>query len=120
MPQLLSIGDVCLMPATLREGFSMAGIESMASGLPLIATASGCYPEIIKDRFNGLLCGEEALFDNLVNALQVCLADRELVRVMGRNARRYVEEKLPREKNMANYCKFLDGAWEDIDSDMTV
>lgn len=120
MSHLLHAGDVCLMPATLREGFSMAGIEAMAAGLPIIATDSGCYPEIIKDKFNGILCVEEELFANLVAALKLCMADRDLVKFMGSNARHYVEKKLPRKKVIANYCNFLDGHWENIDSDMSV
>ncbi|WP_136810721.1 glycosyltransferase family 4 protein [Desulfosediminicola flagellatus] len=120
MSYLLSAGDVCLMPATLREGFSMAGIEAMAAGLPLIATASGCYPEIIKDKFNGLLCEESELFENMISALKLCLTDRDLVKRMGVNARSYVENKLPRKKVINNYCRFLDNEWENIDSDMSV
>jgi glycosyltransferase involved in cell wall biosynthesis len=120
MPELLNASDVCLMPATLREGFSMAAIEAMAAGLPVIATASGCYPEIIVDKFNGLLCAEEELFKNLLAALELCSEDRNLVKIMGSNARKYIVEKLPREKVIGNYCHFLNGEWESIDSDMSV
>jgi alkylation response protein AidB-like acyl-CoA dehydrogenase len=62
----------------------------------------------------------EELFDNLVAALKLCLADPELVSFMGANARSYVEQKLPRQKVITNYCKFLDGDWESIDADMSV
>ncbi|MCI5193893.1 MAG: glycosyltransferase [Candidatus Electrothrix sp. AU1_5] len=118
MPELLQAADVCLMPATCREGFSMAGLEAMASGLPLIAPATGCYPEIIKDRVNGLLCREEALFTDVVAALQLCLDDPELLKSLGENARNYVVSTLPREKNINNFCKFLDDDWENIDTFM--
>ncbi|MCI5116456.1 MAG: glycosyltransferase [Candidatus Electrothrix sp. LOE1_4_5] len=118
MPDLLRVADVCLMPATWREGFSMAGLEAMASGLPLIAPSTGCYPEIIQDRVNGLLCREEALFTDVVTALQLCLDDSNLLKSLGKNAREYVTSTLPRDKNIDNFCKFLDDDWEAIDSNM--
>ena len=39
---------------------------------------------------------------------------------MGKSARHYVVMKLSREKVLTNYCKFLDGDWEGIESDMSV
>lgn len=120
MPELLHASDVCWMPATLREGFSMAAIEAMAAGLPVIATASGCYPEIIRDGYNGWLCSEEDLFYDFLSAIRRCAEDRELVKTMGVNARTYVTEKLPRNKVLDNYCHFLEGDWEDIERDMSV
>ncbi len=48
--------DVFLFPSIWEEPFSIVLLEAMAAGLPVIATATGGTPEVIRDRENGLLC----------------------------------------------------------------
>ena len=98
----------------------MASLEAMACGVPLIATASGCYLEIVKDGFNGILCRPDYLMDDFIKALIMCEANRSLASQLGTNARNYVENKLPRSKVIGNFCSFLDGRYENIDSDMSL
>ena len=55
MPQLLQNFDVLLVPSMWQEPFSRIVLEGMASGLAVIATATGGTTEILKDGKNGLL-----------------------------------------------------------------
>jgi len=48
--------DLQIMPSRL-EGFPMALLEALGSGIPIIATRVGGIPEIIKNNRNGLIVG---------------------------------------------------------------
>ena len=71
---------------TLSEGFSLALIEAMTSGLPIVTTPVGGAPDILID-------GKSALFvstsdvDALTGALTILLDDRSLRSQLGQNAR---------------------------------
>lgn len=54
VPQLLSCCDVSVLPSW-AEGLPNAVIESLAAGLPVVATRVGGIPEIIEDGESGLL-----------------------------------------------------------------
>jgi glycosyltransferase involved in cell wall biosynthesis len=91
----------------------------MASGLPLIASDSGCYSEIVKDGYNGILCAVEDLFDAGFQALKKLSTDRELADSMGRNARSYSVSKLSREKVLSNFIAVLEDRSDAIDNDLS-
>ena len=46
--------DLFVLPS-LKEGLAYALLEASAAGLPIIATAVGGNPEVVKNNFNGLL-----------------------------------------------------------------
>ena len=54
VPDLLSALDLFVLPSH-SEGVSLALLEAMAAGLPVIATAVGGLPEVVTDGENGLL-----------------------------------------------------------------
>ncbi|WP_165250226.1 glycosyltransferase [Paludisphaera soli] len=74
------------------EGLSNAVLESLAAGLPTIATAVGANPSLIRDGFNGLLvpAGEPA---RLAAAMDRLLSDPAAAGAMGRAARRSVGDR---------------------------
>jgi glycosyltransferase involved in cell wall biosynthesis len=51
---LLKAADIFVMPS-LREGTSIAILEAMAAGVPVVATEVGGNPELIVDRVTGML-----------------------------------------------------------------
>ena len=58
--EILKSVHVCVVPSVWQEGFGLMVIESMAAGVPVIATRVGGMAEIIDDGFDGLLaipCG---------------------------------------------------------------
>ncbi len=119
MPDLYRAADFCLMPALCREGFSMSAVEALASGLPVIAPDSGCYPEIIRNGHNGVLCPQENLLRDGYLAITRLAADSAAVRRMSANARTYAEYRLSREKVLANFEAALEGDYERIDDDLS-
>lgn len=55
IPQVCKCADVGVLPS-LREGLGLAGIEMLASGLPLVASNVQGIPDYVKDGVNGYLC----------------------------------------------------------------
>ncbi|PHQ26363.1 glycosyl transferase [Marinobacter guineae] len=65
---LLAQADVFLLPST-QEGFSLATVEAMLAGVPVVATRSGGPEEIITSGCNGLLIACAAP-DEIANAIE--------------------------------------------------
>ena len=102
IPDLLSALDLSVLPSH-SEGVSLALLEAMAAGLPVIATAVGGLPEVVTDGVNGLLIPPQDP-EALAQALARLLEDPALAKELGENARQHVEahfslERLGREIN---------------------
>ncbi|HEX9876074.1 MAG TPA: glycosyltransferase family 4 protein [Gammaproteobacteria bacterium] len=82
--------DIFLLPS-LSESFSMALLEGMASGLPVVATKVGGIPELVEDGANGFLvpCGDP---ERLAAALDRLVESRELRARLGSNNRHKIEQ----------------------------
>ena len=75
---------------SFSEGLSMTLLESMAHGIPIVATRVGGNPELVQDGLNGYLVpvlDTRALVDRIVELLR----DRELREKMGREGRSIAE-----------------------------
>lgn len=87
----LAAMDVFLM-SSRYEGLPLALLEAQAAGLPVVATAVGGVPEVIRDGRTGILVpfGEVGA---LVAALERLLGDPGFRRAMGDRGRRRVESE---------------------------
>jgi L-malate glycosyltransferase len=70
MPQLYQNVDILLFP-TVREGFGLAVLEAMASGLPIVTTNCSSLPELVIHEKGGYLCdpGDPAGYADKINHL---------------------------------------------------
>ena len=86
MPELLTSGELAVFPS-LMEATSVAALEAMSCGLPVVATSVGGLPEIVDDEVGALVppADAEALADGIVRILED--PDRE---ALGRRARERV------------------------------
>jgi glycosyltransferase involved in cell wall biosynthesis len=73
------------------EGMPNVLLEAMACGLPIIATSVGGIPDIIRDGCNGLVIAPDDV-PALRLALTSLMTDHDLVRRLGKQARKDAEE----------------------------
>jgi glycosyltransferase involved in cell wall biosynthesis len=90
VPELLSCCNLSVLPSW-AEGLPNAVIESLAAGLPVVATKVGGIPEIIEDGKSGLLVPAHDPA-SLANAILRVLNDTELARRLGRAGRERAQE----------------------------
>lgn len=91
VPALLSLLDAFVLPS-LSEGLSMALLEAMAAGIPVVATRVGGNPEVVVDGDTGFLVEAESpgsIADGVVRLLR----DKGQAAHMGESGRRRVHEK---------------------------
>jgi glycosyltransferase involved in cell wall biosynthesis len=76
----LRASDLLVMPS-LSEGLPVVGVEALAQGVAIAATAAGGLAELVQDGRNGILCpvGDG---DCYIDGLRRCLADREALAAM--------------------------------------
>ncbi len=86
--RLMSAMDVLTLPSRY-EACSMAIIEGMALGKPVVATRAGGNPELVEHEATGLLIERNP--EGLANALIQILSDPIRMREMGQEARRRAE-----------------------------
>jgi sugar transferase (PEP-CTERM/EpsH1 system associated) len=88
--ELLNAMDVYVLPS-VNEGICNSLLEAMATGLPVIATATGGNPEVVADGDSGLLF-PVGNFRQLADQLLVLQAGRDLCTKLGQHALRRVRE----------------------------
>ena len=104
VPDLLRLSDIAVL-ASEQEGFSNAILESMAAGLPVIATNVGGNPEAVVDGETGILVSPRAP-DQLARAIETLVADPERRKVMGQAGFRRLNEQFTVEHCVAEYEAF--------------
>jgi len=108
MPALYRQMDILLMP-TVREGFSLAVLEAMACGLPVVASDCSSLPEQIDNGMGGFLCpiGDVEAFAEKINLL----ADSpKLRREMGEYNRSKVEKMFTIDRMVNKYRELFEEA----------
>ena len=105
--QLLNALDVYVLPS-ISEGIANSLLEAMATGLPVVATASGGNPEVVVDGVSGTLfpVGDSACLSDQLSALR---ASEELRLALGRRALQRVRESFSIESMVRSYGEMYEG-----------
>jgi L-malate glycosyltransferase len=97
VPQLLKEITVSVLPSVRNEGLSNSLLESMAAGVPVVATTNGGNPEAVADGITGLLVPSRDS-GALSQAICTLLEDQELAARLGRAGHQRVVERFSDEQ----------------------
>jgi glycosyltransferase involved in cell wall biosynthesis len=84
--------DVLVVPSILPEGLSLAALEAMQHGVPVIASAAGGVLEVVRDGKNGILVPPGDV-SALAAALEMVWADPSLRARLSEGARATVDSR---------------------------
>lgn len=83
---------LAVVPSTVYEQFSLAALEAMACGVPVIAARIGGLPYLVEDGVQGRLFTPGNV-EELVERIRGLLADPAQAHALGQAGRRTVEER---------------------------
>ena len=101
VPELLADLD-CFILSSESEGFSIATVEAMAAGRPVVVTRSGGPQEIVDHGRTGLLV-QPGDPDALAAGITKVLSDRDQASALGRAAQAEVEHRFSVEAMLVQY-----------------
>ena len=90
VPEILRAAEILAMPSS-REGLPIVLLEAMAAALPVVVTRVGGIPEVVTEEKTGLFVSQDPA--SIASALRRLLSDPDLARLLGRQARRLIEER---------------------------
>lgn len=93
--------DAFILPS-VKEGFPWTILEAMAAEVPVVATAVGAIPEIIKDGESGILI-EPRNPKLIAVSIERIINDNNLTEKLVRGGKRIVEEKFNIKKMIKEY-----------------
>ncbi len=88
IPEILSAIDVFVAPSH-AEAFGLSLLEAMAVGLPVIATKSAGFLDIIEDGVNGLFF-ERGNYVELAEKIKKLISDKALAQTLKENAKKTI------------------------------
>ncbi len=106
IPELLQAMDIFILPS-LGEGISNTVLEAMATGLPVIATAIGGNPELVRPEESGLLVPVDDV-PTLVSAIQELIESPSKRKAMGDKALARVKNDFNWDRTVRQYIAIYD------------
>jgi len=103
LPEIYNAADIFVLPS-MTEGHSVALLEAMAVGLPIVASSTGGNLETIQDGVNGYLfkTGDP---EDLADKLGVIINDNNLRRIMSEESSKTYRDRFSTNNQINNYLK---------------
>jgi glycosyltransferase involved in cell wall biosynthesis len=110
MPGLYRSMDLLVLP-TVREGLSMAVLEAMACGLPVVASDCSSLPEQIDNGHGGFLC-QVGDVNSFAERISILADSTALRRTMGEHNRDKCERMFAVDRMVSDYRRVFDSILE--------
>jgi glycosyltransferase involved in cell wall biosynthesis len=94
LPEMYHQAAVLAVPSIWGEPCGLVVLEGMACGIPVIGSHAGGIPELIEDRFNGMLVNPSSVED-LAEKIDLILDNRILASRLSRTGVHYVQKHHP-------------------------
>jgi glycosyltransferase involved in cell wall biosynthesis len=110
---IIAAATVVVLPSLGSEGSSRVVLEAGAAGVPVIASAVGCLPEVIENGVTGLIvppAEPHALAEALLSVLQNPLKAQEMGRAARKRAESVYDERTMVERLEQVYWQALEAA----------
>jgi glycosyltransferase involved in cell wall biosynthesis len=104
LPGVYEAADVLVAPSLWNEPFGLPVAEAMASGLPVVATRAGAFPELVEHERTGLLF-ERGDADGLAAAIVRLANDRALRLELGERGRARACRLLTWERHVTSWVE---------------
>ncbi len=111
MPLFHSAMSLCVAPARY-EGFGLVPLEAMACAVPVVATQTGCYRDVIVPGVNGSLVPCDDV-ESLTSALGALMAVPEKLSEMGEAGRQRVEQSYSAKLEASRIMDVYRSLWSD-------
>lgn len=112
LPDYYAMADVGVLPSLYEEPFALAAIEYMASGLAVILSDAGGFPEMVENGSAILVHRGERMVDELKEKMELLLDNKELLEAYKKQG------KLQSQKfNAESYCTNLHSILEKINDE---
>lgn len=89
---LMQLFDVNCIPSVKREGLARSVVEAQLQGIPAIVSDTGGLPEIVENKKTGIVVQKNNVGE-LIDAIKFCLNNKEELKTMGIEAKKYAEIK---------------------------
>ena len=103
---IMQSADIFVLPS-LSEGMANVLLESMATGLPIVATGTDGNKEILEHNENSLLFEKDSI-KGLVESLYFLLEHEDTALKLGNNGRKFVEEYFSIDKVATQYTALFE------------
>lgn len=107
LPDFYRSLDLFVLPSH-QEGLCIAGIEAMATGVPVVSTRCGGPEDYVRDGETGFLCGSTP--EDMAGAIARVIGDRDVRDRLGAGARRVAETEYAH----AAFAAGLAEAWQAV------
>ena len=104
MPEIYQQADIVLVPSRSTEGTSLAALEAMSCGKPVIVGYAGGLSNLVLQDYNGYLI--KPTVENLVASIEELLHDPNKRKVMGQRGRE-IALSFDKKKWLANWATVL-------------
>ncbi|MBP6824559.1 MAG: glycosyltransferase [Acidobacteria bacterium] len=110
VPRLLRAMDVFAL-SSVSEGMPLTVLEAMAARLPVVATEVGALPELVEEAKTGFLIPVRHAVA-MADKLEKFIANPQLAKTFGKEARRKVEREFTLEQMLRSYAELYESVLE--------